>query len=355
MHILLIHAFFAVAEGALLMYVAKDAEREAVASLTLSNNVHDILINKGEFNLEIDLDEGNPRLSEFNQLIKAFSTFVKHTRSISLSVSQLALEVDKLTKEMSNASDENTVQIEMIATATEEMTVTNGDVAGRANEVNGLSTGANQRTHKAKDIIILSGNDIGQLHTELEDTSSMVDELANKCSQIEIVMNSIKAISEQTNLLALNAAIESARAGEHGRGFAVVADEVRKLAMKTKENADEISGITAILIEDASKSVRQMNSCLTKAQEAVKSSDDACEIIDLVTTDIDGVSNNIASVATAIEQQSVASNDISKSTQSLFSTSEKLKTFSNITHDKFADLKKNIDKLTIELSKFKVA
>ena len=67
---------------------------------------------------------------------------------------------------------------------------------------------------------------------------------AKVVDQINVLADSIMGITDQTNLLALNASIEAARAGEAGKGFAVVADEIRNLAEQSKENVENIQGVT---------------------------------------------------------------------------------------------------------------
>lgn len=81
------------------------------------------------------------------------------------------------------------------------------------------------------------------INTNVASVADVVNVLNEDSQEISSALTAITAIADQTNLLALNASIEAARAGEHGRGFAVVADEVKALSSRTKEIADEISGI----------------------------------------------------------------------------------------------------------------
>ncbi|ALO44091.1 methyl-accepting chemotaxis protein [Pseudoalteromonas phenolica] len=353
-YILMIHALFAIVEAGVLMYVAKHSHREAVAAHDLSSSVKTILANNGKFDLASYQPSDSKQLADFNKLISSFSSLITQSKQVSDSVAKMADEVAGLTSQAQNASEDNANQINLIATAAEEMTVASGNVSGQVASANDNANDAFINTDKTRAIIESSGQNIDALTQELADTSNTISELANKCNQIEEVMNAIKSISDQTNLLALNAAIESARAGEHGRGFAVVADEVRKLAMKTRENAEQISDITASLTSEAALSVEQMSKCLEQAQGTVAQANEASGMMVGVVQSIQSIVDNMASVSSAANEQTTVSDSISQSTQSLASNSKHLQSSTAEMGQKFASMQQQITSLNQEMSRFEV-
>lgn len=126
----------------------------------------------------------------------------------------------------------------------------------------------------------------------VEQTSHQVARLDEAANRIGQIVDMIHGIAEQTNLLALNATIEAARAGEAGKGFAVVASEVKNLASKTAEATKEI--------------VAQIETIQMETKQTVRG-------IDEVVAKITNVQERSTSVASAVEEQQVATSEISRS------------------------------------------
>ena len=119
-----------------------------------------------------------------------------------------------------------------------------------------------------------------------------ISELTTSASEVGKIVELISTIAQRTNLLALNASIEAARGGEAGRGFAVVATEVKELATQTGKATEQVAG-----------QIRAMQDTTTASVTALR--DIAQQIKQLETTAV--------SIAAAVDQQSVAGQDLARS------------------------------------------
>ncbi|MDO6720986.1 methyl-accepting chemotaxis protein [Psychrosphaera sp. 1_MG-2023] len=353
-YILVIHALFAVIEGCILMYIAKDSHDEGVAAYAVQNSIHQILAHSGKFDLTVPIPNQLPALNEYNRLIMSFKSLIeqtKNTANTALTATQQAVDTST---EMMAYSEQGTGQVESIARSVENMAMANSDISNRAKDVSDSAKSAQGSTLEIQETITHSHQTIRQLKEIISSTAGTIENLSSKCNRITEVMTSITAISDQTNLLALNAAIESARAGEHGRGFAVVADEVRQLATKTRENAQGISEIVQTLIEDASLSVTQMGNCISQVDQAVEQSERMSDTANKVVSSIKLVADNITSVADATVHQSDVSDAISSATQEMQNLSSILDQNISLTQQEMQNLQLHIGELNDELQKFEV-
>ena len=153
---------------------------------------------------------------------------------------------------------------------------------------------------------------INHLSTLVDDTSDKLTVLAADTVSIGEILNVINGIAEQTNLLALNAAIEAARAGEQGRGFSVVADEVRSLAEKTQQSTLQIQSLIEKLQTGSKGAVESMLLGKTQVDSSVNEVSKAQQALNTITNSVMQISDMNAQIASATEQQSMVTNDVSR-------------------------------------------
>lgn len=321
-HILLIHALFAVIEGIVLMYMANKNGTEAHSAFILAKNVSHIMQHKNQLDLrESELIAHND-IKEFTELLSAIRVLVKQTTELSENTVSITDNVQSTSEQLVKSSETSVKQVANIYHSIQEMAAAINSITILSDQADKVSSEAEAKTTETVNSITRSRKGIESLRDTLVVASQAIQELNQKCQNISNVMQSIKSVAEQTNLLALNAAIESARAGEHGRGFAVVADEVRQLAIKSKVSAEEIEAITASLISSSSNSVNQMNGCVTLVDDAVASSSENVGTIKSVSSNIADMTIKVRQISASSKQQLGLSSEISHATEQLTNLSE---------------------------------
>lgn len=315
--ILLIHAAFAVIECAVLAAMVKRSSAEHKVAIELKSAVKNIVLADGTINLAEENIPQQVELSDFRNMLLAVKALVQQSMSASGQLVNVADKVKCSTQDLDSTVEEQNDQVSTIANSMKNIVQNINAVAELSLSANSIADNAKTSTQNTQSSIEDSRANTAQLKSILETTSTAIGDLSAKCQNITEVMQSIKSVAEQTNLLALNAAIESARAGEHGRGFAVVADEVRNLAIKSKESAEEIEKITALLTDSANHSVLNMNNCIEVVELAVSSSESATKNMIDVFTNIEQVTTNVTNVANSATEQAKVSKSISESTEHL--------------------------------------
>ncbi|MDL2210666.1 methyl-accepting chemotaxis protein [Desulfovibrio sp. OttesenSCG-928-O18] len=235
-------------------------------------------------------------------------------------VSRLSAATEELSAQIEESSRGTDIQRERVsgsAAAMEEMNSTVMEVARNAGAASENSERARTNAQDGADIVKKSVEAIGMVQEDTEELKQNMERLGDQAESIGTILTVISDIADQTNLLALNAAIEAARAGEAGRGFAVVADEVRKLAEKTmtatKEVGDAISGIQTGTRQSIDTVERTSNN-LDNTTELVKKSGEA---LTTIVAEVIGTADQVRAIATAAEEQSAASEEITHSLEEI--------------------------------------
>ncbi|MCK1655323.1 HAMP domain-containing protein [Bradyrhizobium sp. 149] len=238
------------------------------------------------------------KVQAMNQLADAFEATVGNVISsvseeagqIELRAREMAAAASKtgsLTGAVNNVTKETAINVQSVAAATEALSSAIGEIS--------------RQVH-------LSSSTADQAVSAANRTNEKVSGLLSAVGRIGAVVDLISSIANQTDLLALNATIESARAGELGKGFAVVATEVKALAGQTaratEEIASQVQGIQSVTDEAAHE--------LRKVSEIIAT-----------------ISSYSALIASAVEEQGAATQEISRNIQQAAAGTSKVS--SNIT------------------------
>jgi methyl-accepting chemotaxis protein len=166
--------------------------------------------------------------------------------------------------------EQTSTNLSSVAAATEQMTATIGQIAGNSEKARRITEEATRQAARI---------------------SEQMNQLGQAAQAIGTVTETITEISSQTNLLALNATIEAARAGSAGKGFAVVANEIKELAQQTAAATEDIKARISAVQTSTTGGIAE---------------------IEKISHVIHEVSEIVASIAAAIEEQATVTKNIAR-------------------------------------------
>ncbi|KAF0219214.1 MAG: hypothetical protein FD174_2300 [Geobacteraceae bacterium] len=282
--------------------------------------VRDIAEGEGDLTKRLD-ESGKDEFAElahwFNQFVGKLHTTVVTISSRASDVSVAADGLSELSTKMVSTTSRLAQEADGIATSSEEMSATSLDIAHNCQVAAENAAGAAEMTVTGRGVMDSTVSTMRKVAEEVVQTSDVVNRLGASTDQIAAIITSIEDIADQTNLLALNAAIEAARAGDQGRGFAVVADEVRGLAERCSVSAHEIKQIIRSVLDETGSAVHGMQRSVAEVKSGVAVAEEAMQTMDTIIGRIDAVSTQVGQIATASEQQSATTNQITQSIASI--------------------------------------
>ena len=210
------------------------------------------------------------------------------------------------------SADSTAQRLTEAATGMEQMNATVGEVAQNATVASDSSAQTRTRAEAGAKVVQHALQSIETVRATSMRLKDDMEQLGGHAHAITRIMNVISDIADQTNLLALNAAIEAARAGDAGRGFAVVADEVRKLAEKTMASTHDVDTAIKAIQQSVARSAKSVDEAVEGVALATQAAQQSGQALEGIVGTVEETASQVSAIATASEQQAVATNEINR-------------------------------------------
>lgn len=304
---------------------AYDLQRSEEQKQYLASSVENLLqhirrVADGDLTVRVPVqsqDDIGKLASTLNSTIETIEQMLSRVAESADRTVLAAHEISNVTTGLNNSAHQQSSQAEQVASAVEEMSATIEQTTQQTSLAAHEASLANDDAQSGNGAMKTMVENARKVSDVVVSSAQKISALGKSSEQIGEIVSTIDEIADQTNLLALNAAIEAARAGEQGRGFAVVADEVRKLAERTQKATKEISAMIKIIQHDTSEAVGAMEAGTRLVQEGEQAITQSAEAFRAILERTERVSDVMAQLATASEQQAATSNTMAKSVSTI--------------------------------------
>ncbi len=299
-------------------------------------------------------DEVAALAHNFNRVMEHIAHIIRNVVQVNDKVRVNVQAMASATDSTVNSTTQQLREIELVATAVEELSASANEIARHAGDTAERTNATSVLAEQGNQVVNQSLDNVNSLTVQIESTAQKIQVLKDSSVNIGSVMEVIRAIAEQTNLLALNAAIEAARAGEQGRGFAVVADEVRSLAQKTRTSTEEIETIIVQLQRAADEAHQAMNTSTVSARSTIDTAAKAGEALEKIRANISIINDMNHQIATASHQQSSVANEVSKNITAIHGLSEQVSHNAQVVSESGNQLIEESSELKQQIDSFKI-
>ncbi|GFE59916.1 methyl-accepting chemotaxis protein [Geobacter sp. AOG2] len=289
-----------------------------VSTRLITRPVHSLVqqaekIAAGDLTVKIEQesrDEIGVLAGSFAKMAENLRDTLGRVKATSDQVATASNQLQSTSEQIATGAEEVSGQAQTVATASEELSATSGDIAQNCHAAAQSSRQATGAAQTGAEVVAQTVSVMTRIAERVNATARSVEGLGTRSDQIGTIVGTIEDIADQTNLLALNAAIEAARAGEQGRGFAVVADEVRALAERTTKATKEIGAMIKAIQTETKGAVSAMEEGVREVRQGTEEAAKSGGAIQEILHQIDAVSMQVNQIATAAEEQSATTTEI---------------------------------------------
>ncbi|QNM97541.1 methyl-accepting chemotaxis protein [Chitinimonas koreensis] len=291
--------------------------------------------------------------SEQDVLGRSFATMVQR-------LSELTLEMREGIVVIASASEEILATAGQVAGGAQESATSITEIATTVEEVKQTALLASRRAVESSQaaernrLVAQAGRQsvaetLGSMTLVRDQMHAMAEgilRLGEQSQAISEIVASVNELAEQSNLLGVNASIEAGKAGDAGKGFAVVALEVKALAEQSKQATAQVRAIlgdvqramtrAALAAEQGSKAVDQgfertrlSDEAMRKLAESIEESGDmAQQIASVSQQQVAGMDQVVAAVLTlrqASQDNAAGARQVDQSARDLHRLGSRLK------------------------------